>query len=147
MLGLLEHISQVVVQKICISQLEKYLACRHDYPLNGRYAACMSTAYDQCLHNIMISSNVTECDYVKLRNNKDKGKAVPQMIVPAIQTNLRAGGFGNKHYNGINYMKVQNSILSVLSDSVLAASVLAASVLSDSVKVLSGLVVLVKLPL
>ena len=78
----------------------------HDYPENGRVVSGVSTVKEQISSNIMINAGVSESEYVVMRNNRDKGKPVPKMLLPSIQTNLRAGGFGSKSANGQRYIKI-----------------------------------------
>ena len=41
-----------------------------------------------------------------MRNKLDDGKPVPKMLLPSIQTNLRAGDFGLPEDNGKQYVKI-----------------------------------------
>lgn len=78
----------------------------HDYPLANNQPKCQTTIKEQKEQNIMINSKITENDFIKNRNDKDKNKAVPKLLIPAIQFNLRAGSFGRAENNGINYIKI-----------------------------------------
>ena len=79
----------------------------HDYPPAGqREQAHMCTVGDQKKQNVMVHNGITKQDYIKMRNQRDEGKPVPRMLMPSIQTNLRAGYFGHPEDNGKQYVKV-----------------------------------------
>lgn len=83
----------------------------HDYPPQGQDVKFMSTVAEQKLNNVMINENVSEEEYIIARNKKDEGKAVPRLLLPSIQVNIRAGDLGEKEDNGKNYIKIPiNSI-------------------------------------
>jgi glyoxylase-like metal-dependent hydrolase (beta-lactamase superfamily II) len=83
----------------------KIFVC-HDYPPEGRAASYLSTVKEQKERNILINEKITKVDYVDTRNKRDEGKPVPKLLLPAIQTNLRLGDFGNPESNGIHYIKI-----------------------------------------
>ena len=94
------------IQKILsLPKNTKIYTC-HDYPPEDKEASSISTILEQRNGNIMINKNISKEGYVKARNNKDKGKKVPQLLLPSIQFNLRAGSFGQKDDAGIQYIKI-----------------------------------------
>ncbi len=54
----------------------------------------------------MIHSGVGKQEYIAARNAKDKGKAVPRLLLPSIQVNMRAGDLGKPENNGVQYIKI-----------------------------------------
>ncbi|MBL0317961.1 MAG: MBL fold metallo-hydrolase [Alphaproteobacteria bacterium] len=78
----------------------------HDYPPQGQPEGYVSTVADQKTKNSMVHDGVSETEYVVARNAKDKGKAVPRLLLPSIQVNLRAGDFGKAENNGVQYIKI-----------------------------------------
>jgi glyoxylase-like metal-dependent hydrolase (beta-lactamase superfamily II) len=78
----------------------------HDYPPAGREVACVTTVGEQKKHNVMVHDGILKEDYVAMRNKRDDGKPVPKMLLPSIQTNLRAGDFGLPEDNGKQYVKI-----------------------------------------
>jgi glyoxylase-like metal-dependent hydrolase (beta-lactamase superfamily II) len=78
----------------------------HDYPPTTRAAACHTTVREQKLKNILIHEHVSQEDYILMRKERDRGKSVPKMLLPAIQINLRAGSYGNPHKNNTCYVKI-----------------------------------------
>jgi hypothetical protein len=61
---------------------------------------------DQKKNNILINESVSEAQYVEVRNKRDVGKAVPKLLLPSIQVNIRAGKFGSAEDNAVKYIKI-----------------------------------------
>jgi len=78
----------------------------HDYPPEGKEVGYVSTVAEQKAKNTMVHDGVSEGEYVAARNAKDIGNAVPRLLLPSIQVNLRAGDLGEPENNGIQYIKV-----------------------------------------
>ncbi len=77
----------------------------HDYPPQGREVMPMTTISEQKKSNIRINDKVSKNEFINKRNTDDVGMAVPKLLLPSIQVNLRSGGFGNS-INGIEYIKI-----------------------------------------
>ncbi|MBI1363739.1 MAG: MBL fold metallo-hydrolase [Proteobacteria bacterium] len=84
----------------------------HDYPPEGagRVPQCMATIAEQKAANIRVKDGISKEVYVAKRNADDKGKAVPRLLLPSIQVNLRAGGFG-KATKGVRYIKIPVDVI------------------------------------
>lgn len=94
------------IQKLLsLPENTKIYTC-HDYPPEGKEVGYVSTVAEQKTKNTMVHEGVSEAEYVTARNAKDKGKAVPRLLLPSIQVNLRAGDLGKPENNGIQYIKV-----------------------------------------
>jgi glyoxylase-like metal-dependent hydrolase (beta-lactamase superfamily II) len=93
------------IQKIFELNENTKIYVGHDYPQEGKNPKPFVTIKDEKALNIMIQENITEEDFILKRNAKDKGKAVPKLIFPAIQFNIRAGKF-EEESNGKNYIKI-----------------------------------------
>ena len=94
------------IQKILsLPESTRIFTC-HDYPPQNQQEGYLSTIAEQKANNIMVHSGVGEQEYVAARNAKDKGKAVPRLLLPSIQVNLRAGNLGKPEENGIQYIKI-----------------------------------------
>ncbi|MBL3284492.1 MBL fold metallo-hydrolase [Rickettsiales endosymbiont of Paramecium tredecaurelia] len=78
----------------------------HDYPPEGRGVTWLTTVKDQKAKNILIHDDVSKEEYVNARNKRNEGKAVPKLLLPSIQANLRAGTFGLPESNNISYIKI-----------------------------------------
>lgn len=77
----------------------------HDYPPATRGPACMTTVGEQKKANVRVHEGITRDEYVQKRTGDDAGKAVPKLLLPSIQVNLRAGHFGDAQ-NGVRYVKI-----------------------------------------
>lgn len=94
------------IQKLLALPMHTKIYTCHDYPPEGKEAGYVSTVADQKAQNSMVHSGISEAEYVAARNAKDKGKAVPRLLLPSIQVNLRAGDLGNPENNGTQYIKI-----------------------------------------
>jgi len=94
------------IKKILLLPDDTRIFVCHDYPPAGQKPAWETTVAEQKIKNILVNKKITEKQYVKLRNERDNGKSVPKMLIPSIQVNLRAGKFGKKESNGVQYIKV-----------------------------------------
>ncbi len=78
----------------------------HDYPPNGETEKACVTIAEEKAQNIMLKNSVSKEEYVKARTDKDIGKAVPKLLIPAIQVNIRAGKLGKKSENETQFIKI-----------------------------------------
>ncbi len=83
----------------------------HDYAPNGRDYAWQSTIKEEKEHNIHINKKVSEDGFVQLREMRDKNLTLPELIIPSIQVNMRAGQMPEPEDNGKIYLKVPYNIL------------------------------------
>ena len=79
----------------------------HDYKAPGRdeYAWETSVA-EQRAHNRHVKEGVNEDDFVAMREARDATLAAPQLLMPSIQVNMRAGHLPPPDANGIQYLKI-----------------------------------------
>ena len=78
----------------------------HDYPDDGEAAISVVSIADEKAHNIQIKPDTLFAEYVKKREARDATLAVPKLLFPSIQTNMRLGDFGVKSENGFQYIKI-----------------------------------------
>ncbi|WP_390887246.1 MBL fold metallo-hydrolase [Comamonas aquatica] len=78
----------------------------HDYPPQGRAPACACTVADQKARSIHVRDGVTEADFVAMRTARDATLAMPTLILPSVQVNLRAGKLPPAAEDGRTYMQV-----------------------------------------
>ena len=78
----------------------------HDYGPGGRPFACETTIGEQKRANIHVRDGVDEADFVRLRDARDATLAMPTLILPAVQTNIRAGALPDAEDNGVRYLKL-----------------------------------------
>ena len=83
----------------------------HDYPKGNDAPLSAITVGEQKATNIMLNGETTREDYIASREARDKTLAVPKLILPSIQTNMRLGDFGPKHANGYQYIKIPVNVL------------------------------------
>jgi glyoxylase-like metal-dependent hydrolase (beta-lactamase superfamily II) len=63
----------------------------HDYPPAGASPRSEIPLGEMRASNIHVRSETTEADYVALRTGRDATLAVPRLLYPALQVNIRAG--------------------------------------------------------
>ena len=78
----------------------------HDYGPNGRDIQWETTVADERDHNIHVGKGVSEDEFVKMREARDATLAMPTLILPSVQVNIRAGEFPPAEENGISYLKI-----------------------------------------
>jgi glyoxylase-like metal-dependent hydrolase (beta-lactamase superfamily II) len=83
----------------------------HDYAPNGREIKYETTVADERVHNIHAKDGVTEDEFVAMREARDKMLAMPRLIIPSLQCNMRAGQLPPKDGDGKSYLKVPVNML------------------------------------
>lgn len=79
----------------------------HDYLPEGRVNYVWETTVaDERAHNIHAHDGVTEDEFVRMREARDKALSMPRLIMPSIQVNIRAGHLPPPEGNGIRYLKI-----------------------------------------
>ena len=78
----------------------------HDYAPNGRSFVWETTVGEQRKNNIHIGGDATEDEFVTMREARDATLAMPRLIMPSIQVNMRAGHMPPSEDNGQTYLKV-----------------------------------------
>ncbi len=63
----------------------------HDYGPNGRDIKWETSVGEERKHNIHVKDGVTEDEFVAMREERDKTLAMPKLIIPSLQVNMRAG--------------------------------------------------------
>ncbi len=94
------------IQKILSLPNETKIFVGHDYPQEGKEPQFLCTVAEQKKNNILVNEKISKAEYVATRNKRDVGKAVPKLLLPSIQVNIRAGRFGDAEDNGANYIKI-----------------------------------------
>jgi glyoxylase-like metal-dependent hydrolase (beta-lactamase superfamily II) len=78
----------------------------HDYPPVGREPVGVTTIAAQRAGNIHIRDGVSEQAFVQLRTRRDATLDVPNLLIPAVQVNIRAGCLPPPEANGVSYLRV-----------------------------------------
>lgn len=79
----------------------------HDYKAAGRDEFCWETTVrEEKAANIHVREGVGEDEFVTMREARDATLAMPRLILPSIQVNMRAGHFPPPENNGVRYLKI-----------------------------------------
>ena len=79
------------IQKLLRLPDEMRLFMCHDYAPNGREIAWETTIAEEKAHNIHVGAGKTREDFIKFRTERDASLAMPRLIIPSLQVNMRAG--------------------------------------------------------
>jgi len=95
------------IQKIFALPDNTRLFMCHDYKAPGRDVFAWQTSIpDQRGKNIHINKNVSEREFIVLREGRDSQLGMPKLLLPAIQVNIRAGALPDPESNGVSYLKI-----------------------------------------
>ena len=94
------------VRKLLSLPPETRLFMCHDYPPEGRAAQWECTVADQRARNIHVHDGVSEAEFVAMRTKRDASLAMPVLILPSVQVNIRAGELPPPEANGVSYLKI-----------------------------------------
>ncbi len=94
------------IQRIYTLPDETCIFLCHDYPKKEEQQVSRITVGEEKAQNIMIRPETSLEEYVEKRETRDKTLAVPRLLYPSIQTNLRLGDFGVRSSNGLQYIKI-----------------------------------------
>lgn len=76
----------------------------HDYGPGGRAVACETSIGEQRRANLHVRDGVGEEEYAAMRRARDATLAMPALIQPALQINLRGGALPEPDRNGVRYL-------------------------------------------
>ncbi|MFV1497752.1 MBL fold metallo-hydrolase [Phaeobacter sp. JH20_02] len=79
------------IQKLLALPDETRLFMCHDYGPNGRDIQWETTVAEQKAHNIHVGEGKSREVFVELRTRRDAQLAMPSLIIPSIQVNMKAG--------------------------------------------------------
>nr|WP_311529235.1 MBL fold metallo-hydrolase [uncultured Ralstonia sp.] len=94
------------IRKVLALPGETRLFMCHDYPPEGRGPAWETTVRDERNRNIHVHDGVTEAQFVAMRQARDATLAMPTLILPSVQVNIRAGELPPPEENGVRYLKI-----------------------------------------
>lgn len=78
----------------------------HDYPPESRAVQFETTVAAQRATNIHLKDSISEADFVRMRSARDATLAMPVLILPVVQINIRAGELPPVEANGVAYLKI-----------------------------------------
>ncbi len=94
------------VRRVLELPAETRLFMCHDYGPNGREIRWETTVADERAHNIHVRDGVDEDTFVAMREARDQQLAMPKLIIPSLQVNMRAGQLPEAEDNDTVYLKV-----------------------------------------
>lgn len=79
----------------------------HDYKAPGRdHYAWETTVAEERANNKHVKDGVSEDNFVAMREARDATLAAPELLMPSIQVNMRAGKLPPADENGVRYLKI-----------------------------------------
>ncbi|MEC7962800.1 MAG: MBL fold metallo-hydrolase [Pseudomonadota bacterium] len=95
------------IQKILTLPDETRIFVGHDYKAPGREDyAWETTVGEQKTKNVHIGDGTEQDDFVKMRDERDAQLAMPKLIIPSLQVNMRAGQMPEPDEQGDVFLKV-----------------------------------------
>jgi glyoxylase-like metal-dependent hydrolase (beta-lactamase superfamily II) len=79
------------IQKVLSLPDDMRLFMCHDYGPNGRDIQWETTVGEEKAHNIHVGGGKSREDFIKFRTERDAQLAMPRLIIPSLQVNMRAG--------------------------------------------------------
>jgi glyoxylase-like metal-dependent hydrolase (beta-lactamase superfamily II) len=99
------------IRKLLALPAQTRLHLCHDYPPDSRAPVWETTVAQQRADNIHVHDGVSEADFVAMRNARDKTLAMPVLLLPSVQVNVRAGRLPPAEDNGVHYLKIPIDML------------------------------------
>ena len=94
------------IQRLLALPTDTRLFMCHDYPPEGRDVAWSTTVGEQRASNIHVNDSIDLEGFVTMRTTRDATLSVPQLLIPAIQINIRAGNLPPADNSGLCSLKV-----------------------------------------
>lgn len=95
------------VQKLFALPEDTNLYMCHDYKAPGRdHYLNVTTVKEQKEHNVHVAQDLSKDDFIKMRTERDATLAMPRLILPSVQVNMRAGELPPAEDNGTQYIKI-----------------------------------------
>lgn len=79
------------IQKVLALPDQMRLFMCHDYGPNGRDIRWETTVSEEKAHNIHVGGGQTREEFIAFRTARDATLAMPRLIIPSLQVNMRAG--------------------------------------------------------
>jgi glyoxylase-like metal-dependent hydrolase (beta-lactamase superfamily II) len=83
----------------------------HDYRPGGREVNFISTVAAQREANVHVHEGISEDAFVAMRQARDATLAMPELMLPSVQVNMRAGELPPAEGNGTRYLKIPLNVL------------------------------------
>ncbi len=99
------------IQRVLALPPQTRLFMCHDYGPNGRDIRWETTVAEQRAHNIHARDGITEDEFVRTREARDKTLDMPRLIIPSLQVNMKAGELPAPDSSGKRFLKVPLDVL------------------------------------
>jgi glyoxylase-like metal-dependent hydrolase (beta-lactamase superfamily II) len=84
----------------------------HDYLPEGRDVyQWETTVAEERANNIHVKDGIGAEEFIRFRTARDRSLALPNLIFPSLQVNMRAGQLPPPEANGISYLKIPLNVL------------------------------------
>jgi len=94
------------IKRVLALPPETRLFMCHDYAPRGRPIKWETTVAEERAHNIHVRDGISEDEFVKVRTARDATLALPELIIPSIQVNIRGGNLPEPDAAGKRHLKV-----------------------------------------
>lgn len=95
------------IRRLLMLPGETRLFLCHDYKAPGRDEYAWETTVElQRAGNVHVRDGVSEDEFVAMRTARDKTLAIPRLIMPSVQINIRGGHLPEPESNGVSYIKI-----------------------------------------
>lgn len=94
------------IQRVLALPPQTRLFMCHDYGPNGREIRWETTVAEQHEHNIHVRDGIGEDAFVAMREARDATLAMPRLIIPSLQVNMKAGELPQPDESGKRFLKV-----------------------------------------
>lgn len=95
------------IRKILDLPAQTRMFVGHDYLPAGRSTfAWETTVAQQRAHNVHVHEGISEAEFVAMRTARDKTLEAPQLILPSLQVNIRAGAMPPASPGGHIYLRL-----------------------------------------
>ncbi len=88
--GSAEELYDSIMKVLALPDETRLFMC-HDYGPNGRDISWETSVAEEKEHNIHVGRGKTKEDFIKFRTERDAQLAMPKLIIPSLQVNMRAG--------------------------------------------------------
>jgi glyoxylase-like metal-dependent hydrolase (beta-lactamase superfamily II) len=94
------------IKRILALPDETRLFMCHDYGPDGRAIRWETTVAEERANNIHVRDGVSEDEFVAMRTARDATLGMPQLIIPSLQVNMKAGQLPEPDASGTRFLKV-----------------------------------------
>lgn len=104
--GCARQLYQSIRRLLSLPEETRLFMC-HDYKAPGRDDYAWETTVGlQKQGNVHVHDGVSEDEFVEMRTSRDATLAMPQLIMPSVQVNIRGGHLPEPEDNGVSYIKI-----------------------------------------